>query len=129
MVSLSSKEIVLIIDMTHFLLKDVIRPEMPVRKLSSFSHKGQPFLAMLPYENYMILYSLATHAYCKLRGHKSFISNVTYSEKGERLITAGMDHQICIIRLDSIPEASWLTAQSGDKCRNIKEYGIPDLKF
>lgn len=78
-VSLSSKEVVLIIDMTHFLLKEVIRPEMPVRRLSSFSHKGQPYLAMLPYENYIILYSLATNTYCKLRGHKSFISNLVYS--------------------------------------------------
>lgn len=52
---------------------------MPVRKLTSFSHKGQPYLALLPYENYIVLYSLATNTYCKLRGHKSFISNVAYS--------------------------------------------------
>ena len=78
-VSLSSKEVVLIIDMTHFLIKGMIRPEMPVRKLSSFSYKGQPYLALLPYENYIILYSLANNTYCKLRGHRSFISNVAYS--------------------------------------------------
>lgn len=78
-VSLSSKEIVLIIDMTHFLLKGMIRPEMPVRKLTSFTHRDQPYLAMLPYENYIIIYSLANNTYCKLRGHKSFISNVAYS--------------------------------------------------
>lgn len=78
-VSLSSKEIVLIIDMTHFLLKGMIRPEMPVRKLTSFTHRGHPCLTMLPYENYIIVYSLNNNTYCKLRGHKSFISNVAYS--------------------------------------------------
>lgn len=40
-----------------------------------------------------------------------------------------MDHQICIIKLDSIAEGSWLTAEQGDKCRIIKEYGVADQKF
>jgi hypothetical protein len=51
---------------------------MTIRKLNFFDHLDQCFLALMVYDNYVVLYDLNTQRYCKLTGHRSFIANVQY---------------------------------------------------
>lgn len=111
MVTFSSKETIFIIDLqNHFVVKSKIHTELPIRRLNYFEMASKPFLLLMPYENYLIVYSLASNSYCRLRGHKSFIANAIFNPQSERIITAGLDHQICLIKLASIKEESWIGA-------------------
>lgn len=102
MVSLTSKEEVLLLDHQHFTLKAVIRLQIPLRNLGAFSHEGQECLVLMPYENHIVLYNLNNNTYCKMRGHRSYIAGVHYSPKDSRIITAGMDHCICFMKVGEI---------------------------
>lgn len=62
----------------------------------------------MPYENYIIVYNLATNTYCKLKGHKSFVANATFSSKDSKLISAGMDHRICFMNIKNISATNWI---------------------
>lgn len=111
LVSFSCKESVFVIDLgNHFVVKSRIHTEMPIRRLNYFWSASQPFLLLMPYENFLIVYSLGSNSYCRLRGHKSFIASALFNQQSERIISAGMDHQICMTRLGSIKEESWIGA-------------------
>jgi hypothetical protein len=128
-VGLASREEILVLDYSHFVLKSVIQLQIPLRNLSSFSRESQDYLILMPYENYAILFNLHAGKYCKLRGHKSFIANATYEPRADRIITAGMDHRICFIKVAGIPADSWLPVQREGERVKVKEFGVPDQKF
>lgn len=84
----------------------------------------------MPYENYIILFNLHTNKYCKMRGHKSFVGGVAYEGSSDRIITAGMDHRICFVKVGNIPAASWLPVQrDGENRVRVKEFNVGDQKF
>lgn len=83
----------------------------------------------MPYENYIIIFNLHTNKYCKLRGHKSFIANATYEASADRIITAGMDHRICFMKVGNIFGASWLGVEREGERMKVKEFNVGDQKF
>jgi hypothetical protein len=83
---------------------------MPIRRLGFFSDNQNHFLAIMPYENYLLLYSINQNKYCKLRGHRSYIGNIKFDNKNARIIVAGMDRRISFCKIKKIDEKSWIQA-------------------
>jgi hypothetical protein len=128
-VSLASREEVLILDYSYFVLKGRICLQIPLRNLTAFTRKGQEFLLLMPYENYLLAYNLSNDRYCKLRGHKSYIAAAAYHEGDDRIVTAGMDHRICFMKVANISESSWVAAVKEESMIKIREFDISEQKF
>ena len=80
-VALGSNDTILIIETFKFETKTKIQTQMTIRKLNFFKHLEDGYLAILVYDNYLILYDLVEKKYCKLIGHRSFISSVAYDKE------------------------------------------------
>jgi WD40 repeat protein len=75
---------------------------MNIRRLACFSHQEEEYLGIMFYDNYVVLYQLASNRYCKLTGHRSYVGNLTYNAKGGMVVTGGMDHRISLVELAKI---------------------------
>jgi hypothetical protein len=47
----------------------------PIRKIIEFKIEGISYLIVLPFEDYFIVINLKENVYCKIIGHKSYVSN------------------------------------------------------
>lgn len=81
------------------MVKTKIKTEMTIRKINFFNHLNRTYLAIMVYDNYLILYDLMQQKYCKLIGHRSFIANILYDKVEKMLVSAGMDHRISLNKL------------------------------
>ena len=105
----------MLIDLSKFALKAKIHAEVSLRTLSYFKYRKEDFLAIMVHDNYVILYELNQRKYCKLTGHRSFISNVGFDKKEEMLVSGGMDHRISLAKISQIPQNKWTVALNNGK--------------
>ena len=78
--------------------------QTPIRKIILYVSNmiKEPLIAIMLYQNYYILYGVRFKKYVKITGHKSFVANISYDSKQEKIISVGMDHRIGIIQQKTI---------------------------
>ena len=88
---------------------------MSLRSLTYFNRQKKDYLAIMYYDNFVILLDLSTNRYVKLIGHRSFIADVVYDQKEQMLVSGGLDHRISLARIEDIKENRWSRAtQNGN---------------
>lgn len=83
---------------------------MSIRKLNYFTDNHKEYLVIMFYDNYVVIYDIKDERYCKLVGHRSFIANIGFDQIEKMIVTAGMDHRICLCRINAIKETYWENA-------------------
>ena len=81
------------------------------------------------HDNYVILYELNQRKYCKLTGHRSFISNVGFDKKEEMLVSGGMDHRISLAKISQIPQNKWTVALNNGKMIQLDDHHVQNVRF
>ena len=88
---------------------------MSIRRLNYFTDNTQrQYLAIMLYDNYVVIFDLKANKYCKLIGHRSFVSNIGFDSSQQMIVTAGTDHRISLCRLAVIKENYWEKAHQKD---------------
>ncbi len=82
--------------------------EDPIRKIVEFKLGLTSYLVVMSFEDFVLLINLVDNTYCKIIGHKSYVSNSIVEKTPEPIIiTCGMDHRIGIIRFQKINPSLW----------------------
>lgn len=81
---------------------------MSIRRLSCFTHCKDQYIAIMVYDNYVLLYNVDGNKFCKLTGHRSFVATALLDEQEQMVVSAGMDHRISLVGIDKIKESNWV---------------------
>src|SRR5690242_12473075 len=100
---------------------------MSIRKLNFFTNNQDQYLAIMFYDNYVLIYDLNANKYCKLIGHRSFVANVAFDPQEQLIVSAGMDHRISLIRLSAIKETHWENVIQTAARTKIEDSDCPQL--
>lgn len=102
---------------------------MSIRRLSCFTYLEDQYIAIMVYDNYVILYNADKNKYCKLIGHRSFVADVKFDDQEKMLVSAGMDHRISLLRIENVKENNWSYLEKGDKNKMIDDSSCLALRF